>query len=46
MLLFEENARGISAGSGYAHNRRLRGYAKWLERSLNDAVSGQRGAAG
>lgn len=32
-----ENALGISTKSGPAHRRRLRGYAKMIEREMLDA---------
>jgi len=35
-LLMYENADGISAGHGYAHVRRIRGYARWFERVILD----------
>jgi hypothetical protein len=38
VLLLDENARGISAKAGPAHRRRLRGYAKWLDREALDAA--------
>jgi hypothetical protein len=34
--LLEENARGIASGAGFAHKRRLRGMARYLERALID----------
>jgi hypothetical protein len=39
MTLFEENARGISEKRGPAHRRRLRGYAKYIERALLDEAT-------
>lgn len=38
MLLFEENARGISERTGPAHRRRLRGIAAYLQREQLDEV--------
>jgi hypothetical protein len=32
-----ENAIGISTKTGPAHRRRMRGYAKWVEREALDA---------
>jgi hypothetical protein len=37
-LLLKENVLGISTRTGPAHRRRLRGYAKWLERESLDAM--------
>jgi len=34
--ILEENAVGISTKTGYAHRRRLRGYAEMLQRELLD----------
>jgi hypothetical protein len=31
-----ENVDQISAGQGYAHVRRLKGYARWFERAVLD----------
>lgn len=32
--LMNENVDQISAGQGYAHIRRLKGYARWFERAV------------
>ena len=37
--ILEANALEISAGAGPGHVRRLRGYARWLERELLDAAT-------
>jgi hypothetical protein len=33
-----ENVEGIAAKEGYAHLRRLRGYARYVERAMMDAL--------
>lgn len=37
VTLLKENAIGISTKTGPAHRRRMRGYAKWIERESLDA---------
>jgi hypothetical protein len=37
IAIYTENAIGISTKTGPAHRRRMRGYAKWLEREALDA---------
>lgn len=33
-----ENVEGIAAKEGYAHWRRLRGYARYVERAMREAT--------